>query len=455
MPMNVFFLFFGMLLLPLSAYGEEAATGLSFPLLWEEIQKNAPSEKVSRFQLQASVIEKERDLRLGYPRLYLDARAFSTNDPALSFFSVLDQRQIHSSDFNPDLLNDPGYQFYQKGSLGLDWPLYDGGARSAKVDSQEKRVEAREFDQKKGSLDLYAASSLLYGSLLILENESEALKTILNSTDKLMEQYRIGVKSNPLGYSGLLGLKTLKSRINEALIDNEAALDSARTALSEKAGGLPSDWKPLPFGKETNILPFARRFLSPEERPERTGLSPSVRAMEAEAESSDKLIEGEKAKEKPRVGLFSEASLYNGNRDLASSYVLGVYLQWDLFSMDRYRKEDQARASALALKAKSDDLRLQEKIDQENARSSMAALEKEIALLSDRSGLLEEETRTFRKLFQNGSITVLQVAEVLSQEVDLISHRRRVEISYLTLDAGRFKLLAMEIPPAANGERHE
>jgi outer membrane protein TolC len=437
------------------AYGEPGETEVTFPLLWNQIQENAPSEKVSGFQMEASAIEKERDLRLGYPRLYLDARAFSTNDPALSFFSILNQRQIHSSDFNPELLNDPGYPFYQKGTLGLDWPFYDGGAKTARVDFQEKRIQAMAFDQIRGRLDLYAESALLYGSIMVLENESAALRKVLNSTEKLIERYQIGVKNNPLGYLGLLGLKTLKNRILEALIDYGSALNSARTSLSEMAGTLPSNWKPISFGKEKSILPFARLFLPPGEHPEQAGASPSVRMMEAEAESSEELIKEESAKEKPRVALFSEASLYNGNRDSASSYVLGVYLQWDLFSIDRYRKEDQARASALALKAKSDDLRLREKIDQENALHSMSGLEKEIDLLSERSGLLEESSQTSGKLYQNGSISILQVVDVLNQEVDLIDHRMRIERAYLTDDANRFKISGLAIPIFEKGDRHE
>lgn len=444
--LTFFLLFF---LITFRSNGEPSTTEITFPSLWNQIQKNAPSEKISEYQLQASIIDKERYLRLGYPRLYLDARAFSTNDPALSFFSVLNQRQIHPSDFAPDLMNNPGYQFYQKGTLGLDWPFYDGGARSAKAESQEKVVLAWVYDQKKSAIDLYAESAVLYGSLLILENESDKLRRILDSTEKLIDQYRIGVKSNPLGYSGLLGLKTLKNRITEALIVNSAGLNSARNSLREKAGLISLDWRPVSKPKQENILPFTRQFLAPAEDQVAENGSASTRAREADAEASEKLIDVEKAKDRPRAGLFSEAALYNGNRDIASSYVLGVYFQWDLFSMDRYRQGDQAKASAMALKAKSDDLRLKEKIDRENALSSITALEKQVDLLSDSSRLLEEQAQTSKKLYQNGSLSVLQLIEVLNQEMDLIIRRMKVEMAFLTLNGDRFKISGMNIPLAA------
>jgi outer membrane protein TolC len=448
--------------IPGTVRGEAPPAELSFPDIWALVQKNAPSEQAAEFELQASLMEEERALRLGYPRLYLDARAFSTNDPALSFASTLEQRQIQPGDFSPDALNHPGNPFYQKAALELDWPVYDGGARSSRLQSRGKTVLAKTFGQKTGSLDLYVETASLFGSVLIFDQQENRLQKLLETVQNVLAGYRIGVKTNPLGYSGRLGLETLINQITGTLAENNALMNEARMALGEKAGGLPGPvfgstdpqvgkWNPQPEPGGPDILNFVKSALTPPASgPEKEG-SPQVRMLDAEAESLAWEIENEKAKKGPRAGIFSEAALNHGDRDAASSYVLGVYLRWDLFAAENYKKGEQAEASALALKAKAESFRLNERIESRKASLSAQALEKEISLMSKNLKLLEEQSQTSKKLFLNGSINVLQFIEVLNQNFDLFNRLTRAESECLRAGAIRFKSSGAEAPAPAAG----
>ncbi|MHB8483262.1 MAG: TolC family protein [Nitrospiria bacterium] len=437
---------------PVAASAESSPADVFFPDLWNRVEKQAPSEKAADFELKAVRTAQERAARQGYPRLYLDARAFSTNDPALSFLSVLNQRQIQTSDFSPDNLNNPGYAVYQKAALGLDWPLYDGGEKRSRMESRGKLVLAKTFAQKNNRAVLYQETAALFGSAVIFEEQATTLKKLLETTHRILGRYRIGVKSNPLGYSGLLGLKSLENKINETLIENDVRLNSAKNALDEKAAGLPPVWTPrVTRGSGGETATFVRVYLLSSRNNTKGGDSPQSEMLRAEAEAAEKQIAEEKAGQLPRVGLFSEAYLANGSRDTAGSYVLGLYLRWDFFSMDAYKKADQAEFASLALKAKREDFRLKEKIETQNAERAAAALEKEITLLTDTSRLLEEQALTVQKLFSNGSIQMLQFLDVLNRNLETALSLTDRELDYLNANLVRVKQTDFEIPVAAAG----
>lgn len=437
---------------PVSTEAEPLPVEVSFPRLWDLVQKHAPSEQAGELELKAFQAEQERAIRQGYPRLFLDARAFSTNDSALSFISLLNQREIQSSDFSPDFLNYPGHQFFQKATLGLDWPFYDGGAKRSRIDSQAKEVLAKTFEKKNSRLQLYQETASLFGSAMIFEKQSDSLGKLSETVNRNLERYRIGVKSNPLGYSGLLGLKTLKNRINEALLENDVHRASAKSALEEKAMELPRSWSPRTTpGDGESIADFVRMFLPSSPDNAKARRSAQSEKLQAEAEAAEKRILGEKAARLPRAGLFSEASLANGNRDLASSYVLGLYLRWDIFSMEPYKKAERAELNSLAMKARAEDFRLKEKIDTENAKRSSEALEKRIALATESSRLLEEQTITSQKLFSTGAINMLQFLEVLNQNLEITLNLNDAEIAYLNENLIRIKGTDFEIPIASAG----
>ncbi|MFI5304384.1 MAG: TolC family protein [Nitrospiria bacterium] len=441
--------------LPKTAMGEPSPVEISFKDVWSMVQENAPSEKASELELDAIRIENERALREKYPRLYMDVRAYSTDDPVLSFMSVLGQRQLQSSDFAPESLNEPGNQFYQKATLGADWNLYDGGLQNSKLRFEEKTLLAKTYAQKNDTQELYYQTALLYGTAMIFQEQATQLARLLDSTQKLLEHYRIGVKDNPLGYSGLLGLKTVTNKIDELLSENESLTHSAKMALEERAVKLPKLWSPMKNSGQDPILAFVNSYLNPDNNsPEIKSGSPKTQMLLLEAQASELQIEGEKAKTRPRVGLYTEGYVYGGNRDIAPSYVLGLYLKWDLMSSDTYRKADQAQVVANALKARAEDFRLHEKIETESAYLSSLSLKKRIIFMEEDSKLLEEQFQTSKKLYATGSINVLQLVEVINQNIELSSNLAHMETEYLKTIIAQAKGLGLGIPFASEGSEN-
>ncbi|MBI1822678.1 MAG: TolC family protein [Nitrospirae bacterium] len=302
------------------------------------------------------------------------------------------------------------------------------------------------YENVPDTLYLYHETLLLFGTFKIFQKESSQLESLSDTTRGLLENYRIGVKRNPLGYSGLLGLKSVANRIKEAISENDSRIRLVKNTLEERGVGLPKRWIPAKEPGKESILTFADYFLKPNKNSFAEKKSPRAEMMFAEAQASELQIEGEKAKTRPQVGLFSEGYLADGNRDAAASYVLGLYFRWNLLSSETYRKTDQARISASALKARAEDFQLQEKIEFENASVSASALRQRIALLEENTALLEEQLKTSQKLFASGSINVLQLVEVINQKLDLNIRLGNAEAEYVQAKIVQAKGSGVEIP---------
>jgi hypothetical protein len=61
------------------------------------------------------------------------------------------------------------------------------------------------------------------------------------------------------------------------------------------------------------------------------------------------------------------------------------------------------------------------------AEEAVAAIRANLGILVENEGLLEEQTRTARVLFKNGSINALQLVEVYSRRAESIEQRARLE----------------------------
>src|SRR3990172_3541810 len=74
------------------ALAQTAVTSVSFDAAWGLVKRNSPAVRAAAHERQASEIAYARAQRLWLPRVYTELRAYSTDDPANSFTSVLNQR---------------------------------------------------------------------------------------------------------------------------------------------------------------------------------------------------------------------------------------------------------------------------------------------------------------------------------------------------------------------------
>lgn len=435
----------------------------TFSEIWKLTKKNSPSQKAVLYEEKAIQSGKNKAQRHWLPKVYLNGRSFVTNDPATVFFSNLGQRSVTESDFAtksmrervsnfidlnnnpytnintnninlfaPDTLNNPGTGTFHRGTLGLDLPLYEGGAKSEAVKAQENALKAKSFEREFTTLNEYGKTAINYGEFMISEDLEKVLKKLKNSVNSILRGYQVGAASNPVGYSGLLGLKTLRNRVDGLIKENDSRKDGVREVIHLNAGSLSENWKP----EKKSIVGFANQNLQVEKQNLGKESSSYTKAMVAAAEASENQAEAEKAKFLPRMGVFTEGNLYGGSRSTASSYTAGFYVQMNLFSPSDYGSLEEARMKSKAARARAEEAKRKEESQIAILLKASSALEKNIRLMEDSSDLMDKQIITARKLFRNGSINALQMTEVLSRRVDLIVAKANAEREYLKVRAG-------------------
>jgi hypothetical protein len=296
--------------------------------------------------------------------VYLDARAFNTNDPAMNFFSVLGQRDARQSDFStasvrmqpgnfldsnnqpysqlnsntmnlfaPDTLNYPGSNTYQRGTVGVDLPLYEGGAKANIADSYDHVSKGKGYEKQAVILSEYSSNAGLYAQLIFLEDYSKKVKSLKSQVQGILNSYQVGARSNPVGYSGLLGLKSVRNRLEGLETEVETRQKSIHEYLSTIAEDIGNDWtvqpEPIPIFLNKHLPAPSSEQSSPLVA---ESLSYQAQAMKEYAESATKAAEVEKAKFLPRAGVFGESNLYSGSRNTATSYNVGFYVQMNLYN---------------------------------------------------------------------------------------------------------------------------
>lgn len=434
-PMKFYLLFAGVLLgsiiSPLHAQDNMSVPELQFQQIWEKIKTNSPYQKAAASEARAAEISSSRSARHWLPTVYADAKAYTTNDAGMNFMSNMGQRSVTENDFNPDNLNNPGRNNYQKGTLGLDLPIYEGGARSETAKAMEKLAEAKKYQSNSAYLNEFSTAASAYGQIAVLMKRKDELSAISGRVDAVLSNYQKGLRSNLVEYSGILALRTLQNKIKVYLAENESKTASLRVYLEKMSGdSLPAGWMP---GKEDAIA-FSENYLKAENLT--ADGSFRIKAYEAMAESSKKSAEAEKAVFLPKIGLFAETNIYNGKRDNADSYTAGFYVRMNIISPMDYGAVKQAELESDASRFRAKDAKLKGEIELNRLYTFSDILKKNISLMKENSVLMNELVRNSQTLFTNGSIKAFQLVDVFSRKTDLIINLASAEEEYLNVMAG-------------------
>ncbi len=403
------------------------AETLSFPTVWNKINSDSVAQEASKLQTEALSESQSRASRHWLPRLYLDAKSYQTNDPGASFFGLLEQRSIEQSDFNPDSINHPDTQIYTRGALGIDLALYEGGMKTAQVDALKHSVAAQQNETSQIQLEQYSQVSLAYGSILVLQEQKNRLQVLGAEMSRMIKGYQLGNKSNPIGYSGLLGMRSLANRI-AGLINQYDGQNNAYIQMLSAMGLKDQRWTPE---ASTDAHSFVDQYLNAS-----TSKFDSISSYKSDSakENVKASIEAAKmidAKFLPKVGAFAESFVFSGNRATANGYNAGVYLQWSLFDPSDYGSAQEAKLKSLAAAKNSEASDQQERAERAALSESIKSIRDNIALLNDSNKLLNEQAKMTETLFRNGSINALQIVEVLSRRADLITQQGEAELGLI------------------------
>jgi len=393
----------------------------TFDQVWQKVSGKSYAVESAQQQQAADEIALSRAQEHWFPKAYAGARWFGTNDPGQVFFSNLGQRSIQAADFAPAALNEPGFDAFLQGTIGLDWALYEGGAKSNQVSMMRLVAEASQLETKGEKNQQFAQTAKRYGELVVIQDAQSALESLSEKIKQLISQYQVGAKQNPVGYSGLLGLKGVLNRVQGNQSQWTAERHSAKAWIDAKTQD-QTDWSPVGSYQDTVQLvsTYGARDTSYQ-----------LQSYRLKAQSMSQVGEMEKARYLPQVGLFAQNQFYQGSRDFENSQTLGLYLNWSLYDPNSSGRVKEAKARARAFETKVMAQAQEEQAGTDQLENSKTALEQNLTLLDNSEGLLDEQTKEAMKLFRNGMISALQLSEILNRRVDLIEQRKQVRISYL------------------------
>ncbi|MCE9598016.1 MAG: TolC family protein [Spirochaetia bacterium] len=402
-----------LLLFVSASLSAEPPAELSLGEIWSRVQSQGRS-RAAGLDLQAQTIARERAERHVYPRVYVDSRVVESNDATQSFMAILAQRSATLVDFLPARLNNPGNTTLGKAALGVDLPLYEGGGKTAMAKAQKHLEETRKEDLAFTVREEFATTVSLYAALLIAQDSNRRLATLDVQLNDILGRYQLGYAGNPVGYSGLIGLRTLKNRIqslrNTATMQHEAARNTIQ-ALA----GLGDSWAyaNVPLNRLLNENTQSGALLA----------SHRLRSLEATGRMKADMIDVETSRFLPKVGAFAEAVAAGGQRKSATAYNVGFYLKMNLLAPEDIGARSQAKLESEAMNERISAIRRREEAEVRTLGSRIDAANRNMTLLDESEKLMDEQVRAARELFRSGSIQLLQYVEILSRRADLIEQR--------------------------------
>ncbi|TGL87746.1 transporter [Leptospira congkakensis] len=442
---------FLLLIGPMALYAES----IGFSDLWKRIEENSSARKSKYLEWKAGEIAKERTDKHWLPRVYTDLRTFQTNDPTLNFMGKLSQRSATDSDFSTastryrpgnfldsnnqpystlnsdtmnlfakDTLNYPGSHTYSRGTLGMDFPLYEGGSGKTLAAMNEKRSVGLKFEWLAVRDREFAQTGFYYRAIQTLNEYKQRLEKIKKFESKFQSNYSLGNKGNPVGYAGYLALKSIKNQISVLEKQSDLQINDYKETLY-----VLSD---LPSSEIEIIESDLNEFLDVHfKRPINYERSNQMNAQIKYAEGEKLKADMETAKFLPKVGAYSEAYGYHGSRNTANAYQAGVYLQMNLYNPKDMGVVEESKLNAEAALKKLEEKSKEEVAHVKSLFQKEISLMESLVLVKETVKYQDEQIINMQKLFQSGAINAIQFAETLNKSLELNRVLMETEIAVL------------------------
>jgi outer membrane protein TolC len=406
----------------------DAGAPLPFSELWKQIGARSPALRGAALEAQAARASEGRLSKHRLPQVYLRGQYANTDDPASAFMTKLRQRKIEATDFVPADLNTPGSTTFGEAALGVTLPLYEGGSGAARAAAAAQAAAASEHQLGAIRVQQYAEAFGGYGALLALRGAAADVDGLAGEVDATIGRYEVGSTANPVGYAGLLGMKSLALRLKMLGNDFRAQAHTVHGTLSALAELPPENWSAEPLALEAFLQSAAPAAAGtgapvPESFP--------ARSLRAAAEAAQRQADMERSVLKPQVGLFAEGSALSGDRGTGNAYVAGAYLRWNLFAPAQSGADQEAVLRSNALQERANAVVTEDRIVIAESTKTEAALRDRLALLKQSREVMDEQVRTTKRLFANGTINALQLAEAYSKRADLTQSVLQSELALL------------------------
>lgn len=370
------------------------------------------------------------------PQAGISYTAMTTNNPLNVFGFKLQQQSVTTSDFNPDLLNNPSAtQNYmtradvQMPILNMDM-LYMRKAAHKQIEMYQLQTErTREYITFEVQ-HAYLQVQLSYEAVLVLEEAYKSAKATYEFTDN---RFQKGLLQKSDLLNAKIQLTTVERNLSEAKSNVQNASDYLSVLMGKTPGVIYLVGK-MPNASTTTIdvandVPVNRA---------------DFQAMEKAIEATDYASKSGSMSYLPKLNAFGTYQL-NDSEALgfgSDSYLAGVQLSWDLFKGTKTKYSiDSKRLEREKLRHQLDEQKDKSRI--ELAKNYRQLADAQLAIHQQQTAVeqAEEASRILQNRYQQGLVNTTDVlmadTQLAQQKLNLSQaifkhHITRAYLTFLT-----------------------
>lgn len=289
--------------------------------------ENNLTAKSAEARMEAAKAQYRMTNSVFLPGVELSHTGISTNDPLSSFGFKLKQEIVTQSDFNPDLLNDPGSMENFNTKVELQQPLLNLDGIYARK-AAKKQFEAMSLKTKGVKQSIQFQVKKAY---YMLELAESSLKVLGQSVAVAQEALRLTKNNEEQGFAKHADVLEASVRLNERnnqLLEAENQKQTANDYLGHLLG--------LSLGEtiettDSLIQPPIQVYI--DNKTINLEHRSDLLAYQKQIEAGENMVKSNKMKFIPRVNAFGAVE-WNDEKFLgtsASNYMVGASLSWSLF----------------------------------------------------------------------------------------------------------------------------
>lgn len=393
----------------------EVVPGITLERCIQTALEASPDVQSANARVSAAMAAVKEVSSAYYPQIGLSGGWARTDNPPQAFFMSLNQRRASlQKDFN-----NPDDTENVRGSVVVQWRLFDSGRREADRRAVRQGAKASEFMLESVRNDLvYQVTRAYYGILQVrsfVAVQEESVRTLSESLRIAQERHNAGSALR----TDVLTLEVQLSQAREELIRarnglklGAAALNSAmgRKLIGEAdVGGLQ--------GIEVSALSTNVVASGVEARPE-------MLAMQARLEAVEATVARARREYLPLVNAFGsldwDSESLNGYEQ---SYIAGAAMELNIFDGWRNRAGVvRAKAAAAEVRAETEKLRQALELDVLQARLSEQEARERLEVAARSLDSATESLRITQERFAQGAAVV---TDLLTAQIGLTATRTR------------------------------
>lgn len=412
---------------------------LDFPKIWEMVYTHNPLFEIIDYEIQSSFEKAKRNSRHYLPIITLDSKIYFSNDPANQFFQYLNQAKVKSSDFQISNLNSPSDNYFYNTEIEAYLPIYHGGYFSALQHASEYSNIALKNKNEYKKIKKYNEILFNYANLILLNDLEFSIINIEKYTNKKISNYNIGKKSNLLGYSGLLTLKSIKNKLDILLKEISTDIKNTKNYLNIMSGIQSIEW-------ETSSISFENliKIYSNPTKMEKYSYQAKAEISHANALKEQSIVE--RSQYLPKIGFFAKENLFYGSRGFNSTYFAGINFKID-FSPTSYGSDNEYNILSNSHKKAAEEILLNDNYLIKKSTENIDLLYKKIDIINNEENILNEQIEVLEKLYKNGNINIIQIAELINKKSDIIKFKANIRQKLLLLKLDIFLCSQMNVEP--------